>query len=118
VPARRLFAFVAWLVATNSAVLAQEWRFCVGVAPGAHEAVITDVFASAAESARLEHRLENYFRLRKARALTFQCPRGATERVAALNAQTTALQFNRQIGFSVNGLPASELSAATGEDSF
>jgi hypothetical protein len=97
---------------------AQEWRFCVGVAPAAHEAVITDIFSSAAESARLEHRLENYFRVRHARALTFQCPRGGSERVAAMNAQTAALQFNRMLGFSVGGMTAAELSSATGEAAY
>ena len=89
---------------------AQEWRFCVGVAPAAHEAVITDIFSSAAESARLEHRLENYFRVHH--------PRGGSERVAAMNAQTAALQFNRMLGFSVGGMTAAELSSATGEAAY
>lgn len=92
--------------------LAQEWRFCIGVAPAAHEVVITDVFASSAESARLEHRFEAYFRARKNRVLTFQCPHGASERVDAMNAQTAALQFNRQMGFSVSSLPSPEIAAA------
>jgi hypothetical protein len=90
---------------------AQEWRFCVGVAATAHESVITDIFASEAQSAQIEHRLEAYFRSRRGKTLTFQCPRGAQERFAALNAQTTALQFNRQMGFAVSGLPASDVTA-------
>jgi len=90
---------------------AEEWRFCVGVAPAAHETVITDIFASGAESAQIEHRLEAWFRTKRGKTLTFQCPRGAPERFAALNAQTAALQFNRQMGFAVNGLPAAEVVA-------
>jgi hypothetical protein len=104
------------LTSAPAHALAQEWRFCVGVAPAAHEAVITDVFASSAERAQLEHRFEAYFRARKNRALTFQCPRGASERVDAMNAQTAALQFNRQMGFSVSSLPSTEVAAAAGPD--
>jgi hypothetical protein len=93
---------------------AQQWRFCIGVAPAAHESVITDIFASEAQSAQIEHRLEAYFRSRRGKTLTFQCPRGAPERFDALNAQTTALQFNRQLGFAVSGLPATEAAALVG----
>jgi hypothetical protein len=115
-PALVLFlSGLAWADA-NAAAFAGDWRFCVGVAPAAHEAVITDLFASAIDSARLEHRFEAYFRARKNRVLTFQCPRGADERVDALNAQTAALQFNRQMGFSVSSLPAPEAAAVAGAD--
>lgn len=106
-------AFGALLV-TMGGARAQEWRFCVGVAAASHEAVITDVFASPAESARLEHRFEAYFRAKKGHALTFQCPRGASARLDAINAQTTALQFNRQMGFSVSGLTSAEVAAIAG----
>jgi hypothetical protein len=92
---------------------AEEWRFCVGVAPSAHETIITDIFASEAESAQIEHRLEAYFRTKRGKTLTFQCPRGAPERFTALNAQTAALQFNRQMGFAVNGLSAADVAALT-----
>jgi hypothetical protein len=105
-------------LAMPAAGSSEEWRFCVGVAPSAHETVITDIFASAAESARIEHRLEAYFRARKGKTLTFQCPRGAQERFAALNAQTAALQFNRKLGNAVNGLPAAEIAALAGEEVF
>jgi len=101
------------LVLAGLPARAQEWRFCVGVAPAAHETVITDIFASGAESAQIEHRLEAWFHAKRGRNLTFQCPRGAAERYAALNAQTAALQFNRQMGFAVSGLPAAELVALT-----
>lgn len=93
---------------------AEEWRFCVGVAPAAHETIITDIFASGAESAQIEHRLEAYFRMKRGKTLTFQCPRGEPERFAALNAQTAALQFNRRMGFAVNGLPAADVAALAG----
>ncbi len=105
-------------VAAPATAWTAEWRFCVGVAPAAHETVITDIFASAAESARIEHRLEAYFRARKGMVLTFQCPRGAPERFSALDAQTAALQFNRKLGYAVNGLPAAEIAALAGEEVF
>jgi hypothetical protein len=113
----RVLAFL-FVVAASGPALAEEWRFCVGVAPAAHETVITDIFASPAESARIEHRLEAYFRANKGKSLTFQCPRGAPERYAALNAQTAALQFNRQMGFAVNGLPAAEIAAVSSDGAF
>jgi len=96
---------------------AEEWRFCVGVAPSSHETVISDIFASDADPARLEHRLESYYRAHRSKALTFQCPRGG-DRVAALNGQTAALQFNRTMGYAVNGLPSNEVAMALGEDIF
>lgn len=106
-------AALACALASSAPAFAQDWRFCIGVAPASHEAVITDVFASGVDSAQLEHRFESYFRARKSRTLTFQCPRGG-ERLEALNAQTAALQFNRTMGFAVGSLPASEISAVLG----
>jgi len=111
---RRAAFFFVLLV---SSVEAQEWRFCVGVAPASHETVISDIFTSAADSARLEQRLQAWYRSRRGKTLTFQCPRGG-DRVTALNGQTAALQFNRTMGYAVNGLPASEVVAALGEDAF
>jgi hypothetical protein len=107
------FAALACALASPAPAFAQDWRFCIGVAPASHEAVITDVFASTADSAQLERRFESYFRAKKSRALTFQCPRGG-ERLDALNGQTAALQFNRKMGFTVGSLPAAEISAILG----
>ncbi len=117
-PALAFLLAVAAIGTTTATAWTAEWRFCVGVAPAAHETVITDIFASAAESARIEHRLEAYFRARKGIALTFQCPRGAPERFSALNAQTAALQFNRKMGYAVNGLAAAEIAALAGDEVF
>ena len=97
---------------TAAAAAAQDWRFCVGVSSATHESVITDVFVSSADSARIEHRLESFFRTKKGRSLTFQCPRGDADRTNAVNAQTSALKFNQLIGFSVTPMPAADLSAA------
>ena len=111
----RRAAFAAVLL--TSSACAEEWRFCVGVAPASHETVISDIFTSGAESARLEQRLQTYFRAHRGRTLTFQCPRGG-DRVTALNGQTAALQFNRAMGYAVNGLPVHDVTAALGEDVF
>ena len=43
-------------------------------------------------------------------------PARLAERVEALNAQTAALQFNRQMGFSVSGLPAADIPGIVGAD--
>jgi hypothetical protein len=96
---------------------AQEWRFCVGVSAARHETVISDIFASDADSARLEQKFAAWYRARYGRLLTFQCPRGG-DRVAALNGQTAALQFDRAMGYAVNGLSAHEFAEALGEDAF
>lgn len=109
-PSLALLAFAAAAPAK-----AQDWRFCVGVAPASHEAIITDIFASAADSARIERRLEAYVRSRRGKSVTFQCPRGAEERMDAINAQTAALQFNRKMGFSVDSLPAGEIASLGGK---
>jgi hypothetical protein len=108
---------VLFVVLLTSPAAAQEWRFCVGVAPASHETVISDIFSSDAESARLEGKLSSYYRAHRGRTLTFQCPRGG-DRVTALNGQTAALQFNRAMGYAVNGLPVHEVTAALGEDAF
>lgn len=105
---------LAVLLAAPGVAGAGEWRFCVGVAPDSHETVITDIFASPEESARLERRFEAYYRGRDGRALTFQCPRGYGDRVNALNAQTTALEFDRQLGFAVSNLAAAKVAAIVG----
>jgi hypothetical protein len=101
------------LVAAGAAK-AGDWRFCVGVAPDSHETVITDIFASPEESTRLERRFEAYYRGRDGRALTFQCPRGYDDRTQALNAQTTALQFDQQMGFAVSNLGSARVAAIVG----
>jgi hypothetical protein len=111
---RRAVPFVILLA---SPAAAQEWRFCVGVAPANHETVISDIFTSGADSARLEQRLQAWYRAHRGRTLTFQCPRGS-DRVSALNGQTAALQFNRTMGYAVNGLPSNEVITALGEDAF
>jgi hypothetical protein len=113
---RRAALLIPVLLAAGSA-RAEEWRFCVGVVPSSHETVISDIFTSEADSGRLEHKLEAYYRTKRAKTLTFQCPRGG-DRVAALNGQTAALQFNRTLGYSVNGLPSHEVAMALGEDLF
>ncbi|WP_298425486.1 hypothetical protein [Rhodoblastus sp.] len=102
------------LLVFASGAAAEEWRFCVGVASASHEAVITDIFPNSADSAHLEHRIEAWYRGKSGRALTFQCPRGWAERVDALNAQTAALQFNRQMGYAVSNLNAAEVTAIIG----
>ncbi|MCW2273518.1 hypothetical protein GJ654_05250 [Rhodoblastus acidophilus] len=111
----RRAALFAILLATPAT--AQEWRFCVGVAPASHESVISDIFTSGAEPARLEQRLQAWYRAHRGRTLTFQCPRGG-DRLAALNGQTAALQYNRTMGYAVNGLPSNEVITALGEDVF
>jgi hypothetical protein len=108
------FVSALLLVLAASPSRAGEWRFCVGFAPATHEAVITDVFDTSAESAQIEHRLEGYFRARRGKTLVFQCAQGAPERVAALNAQTQALQFDRVMGYSVSGFAAAEVVALAG----
>ncbi len=105
---------LAVLFATPALADAGEWRFCVGVAPDSHETVITDIFSSPEESARLERRFEAYYRGRDGRALTFQCPRGYGDRVDALNAQTAALEFDRQLGFAVSSLGAAKVAGVVG----
>lgn len=115
-PLSPFFGLFAFGLMSTGPALAQDWRFCVGVAAGSHETVITDVFASSADGAALEHRFETFFRAKKGRTLTFQCPLGASERLDALNAQTQALQFNRQMGFSVTDLPASVVAGVVGAD--
>lgn len=111
----RRAVFFAILSATPAA--AQEWRFCVGVAPASHEIVISDIFTSGGEPARLEHRLQAWYRAHRGRTLTFQCPHGG-DRVTALNGQTAALQFNHTMGYAVNGLPSNDVMTALGEDAF
>lgn len=91
---------------------AAQWRFCVGVAPASHRVVITGIFASDADSATLQRDLQAYMRDRKGETLTFLCPRGAPNRTQAIDAQNQALQFDRNMGFSVNDLPAADVVAA------
>ncbi len=110
-PRRAAAACLAGLFACAPAA-AEQWRFCVGVAPAAHRAVVTDIFASDANGAILQRDLQAYMRARKGETLTFLCPRGAPEKAAALDAQTQAEHFDRNMGFSVSGLPVADVVAA------
>jgi hypothetical protein len=105
---------LAILLLAPGAAAAGDWRFCVGVAPASHETVVTDIFSSPEQSAQLERRFEAYYRGRDGRALTFQCPRGYDDRIDALSAQSTALEFNRQMGFAVSDLGAARVAAIVG----
>lgn len=102
----------AALAATPCA--AADWRFCVAVVAESHKTLISDVFSNAADSDKLERRLEQAFRARTGQVATFQCPLGGPEKLDALNAQTVAITFNRKLGYQIENLPAAEIASLLG----
>jgi hypothetical protein len=91
-------ALIALLaIAQTAGEASQMWTFCVASAPGGGEVWITNPFASASDRHFLEWALQSTLKWRGERALA-QCPEPSSDKVAVVNAQTTAIEFNRKLG--------------------
>jgi len=83
-----------------------QWTFCVASAQGARDVWITDVFAVTASRQRLEAGLKRTLERQGRRRVDAQCPQPSADKVAVVNAQTTAEEFNRKLGAVLHDLPA------------
>jgi hypothetical protein len=94
------------VLAQSQAFAEPQWTFCVASAQGARDVWITDVFAASVARQRLEGRLKRELERRDHLRVDAQCPQPSTDKVAAVNAQTAAEEFNRKLGAVLHDLPA------------
>jgi hypothetical protein len=94
------------VLAPSQAFAEPRWTFCVASAQGARDVWITDVFAASVARQRLEGRLKRELERRDHLRVDAQCPQPSTDKVAAVNAQIAAEEFNRKLGAILHDLPA------------
>jgi hypothetical protein len=92
--------------AQPQAFAAPRWTFCVASAQGARDVWITNVFAASASRQRLEAGLKRALERQGRKRVDAQCPQPSADKVAVVNAQTTAEEFNRKLGAVLHDLPA------------
>ena len=101
-----LVAALAFGQSTSEA--SQTWTFCVASAPGGGEVWITNPFASSSDRRALEAAMQSTLKRREGERAAAQCPQPSADRVAVVNAQTTAIEFNRKLGAILHELPEAE----------
>ena len=103
------FACLCVALAASPAYASARWTFCVASASGARDVWITDVFIAGAERERLESDLKNLLTRQGAQRIVAQCPTPAEDKTAAVNAQTTAAEFNRKLGKALHAIGVQEM---------
>jgi len=98
--------------APTSSVAQQKWTFCVASAPGGGEVWVTDPFASSSDRHALELALQTTLKLHAGERVSAQCPQPSSDKVGVVNAQTTAIAFNRKLGAILHAVPESEFPGA------
>ena len=97
-----LFAFAA------PAAAGPSWTFCVASAIGSKDIWITSLFPAQTGRERLEEELKALLERQGHSPIVAQCPQPTEDKVSAVNAQTTAEEFNRKLGSVLHGVPARE----------
>jgi hypothetical protein len=101
--------FVAALVfAPSISVAATKWTFCVASETAAKDVWITDVFPTAARRERLEVDLKALLEREGHSRIVAQCPQTTADKVASVNAQIAAEEFNLKLGSALHEVPARE----------
>jgi hypothetical protein len=104
-PVRFPVMLVAALVfAQTAGEASQMWTFCVGSAPGGGEVWITNPFESSSDRHVLELAMQSALKLRGERVLA-KCPQPSSDKIAVVNARTTAIESNRKLGSILHELP-------------
>jgi hypothetical protein len=98
--------------APTSSDAEQKWTFCVASAASGGEVWITDPFASSSDRHVLELAMQSTLKLREGERVSAQCPQPSSDKVAVVNAQTTAIAFNRKLGAILHALPEREFPGA------
>jgi len=105
----RRFLFILTLsFAAAPAAASPLWTFCVASALGTKDIWITSLFPAEANRERLEQELKALLERQGHPRIVAQCPRPTEDKVSAVNAQTTAEEFNRKLGSVLHGVPARE----------
>ena len=102
------FAVLCIVLAAPPVQASARWTFCVAAALGSSDVWITDVFAANADRERLENDLKNLLTRQGAQRIVAQCPMPSDDKTAAVNAQTSAEDFNRKLGKTLHPLALAE----------
>ena len=94
--------------AQTASEASQMWTFCVASAPSGGDVWITDPFASSRGRRVLELAMESTLKRREGERVLAQCPQPSSDKVTVVNAQTTAIEFNRKLGAILHELPEDE----------
>jgi hypothetical protein len=102
-------ALIVGLSLLHSASDAAElWTFCVASSSNGGEVWITRPFASSSDRRALETEMQTTLKRRQGERTLAQCPQPSSDKVAVVNAQTTAIEFNRNLGAVMHELPEDE----------
>jgi hypothetical protein len=99
-----LMAFWPLALAQTQAFAGQQWAFCVASEVGTKDVWITEVFVAPVSRERLETELTKILERQGHSRVVAQCPRPSADKVAVVNAQTTAEEFNRKLGSALHDL--------------
>ncbi len=94
--------------AQTASEASQMWTFCVASTPGGGEVWITKPFAASGDRRALEAAMQSALKRREGERALAQCPQPSSDKVAVVNAQTTAIEFNRKLGAILHELPEDE----------
>ncbi|HLH49893.1 MAG TPA: hypothetical protein VKV96_11165, partial [Roseiarcus sp.] len=104
------FLFAAALLVPFAAPTAASpsWTFCVAAEIGSKDIWITSLFPAETGRERLEAELKALLERQGHQRIVAQCPQPTEDKVSAINAQTTAEEFNRKLGSALHDVPARE----------
>jgi hypothetical protein len=97
-----MFLVLAVLVAAAQPA-SQGWTFCI--AEAGDDIFVTDVFEAAFSRERLEASFAARLRPRSPARPDVQCPAPLADQIAAVNAQSTAIAFQRALGRTLHAEP-------------
>jgi hypothetical protein len=101
-----LTVFCPLAVAAPQAFAAEQWTFCVASEAGTNDVWISEVFLAPVARERLETELKSVLERQGHSHIVAQCPQPSEDKVAVVNAQTTAEEFNRKLGSVLHDMPA------------
>ena len=90
--------FLLAALAQTQASAEPRWTFCVASALGTKDVWVTDIFVAHADRERLEIGLRVLLEREGHERVVAQCPQPSDDKVAVVNSQTTAEEFNRKLG--------------------
>jgi hypothetical protein len=105
---RRLLPALLLSLMSAPAFAAPAWTFCVASALGTKDIWISSLFPANAPRERLEDEFKGLLERQGHGRVVAQCPQPSEDRLAVVNAQSTAEEFNRKLGSTLHGVPTRE----------
>ena len=95
-------------LAPSASVAATKWAFCVASEAATNDVWITDVFPTTARRESLEGDFRALLERGGHLHIVAQCPQTSVDKVASINAQIAAEEFNRKLGSALHEISARE----------